>query len=191
MGIKKIILKEGDRYGLLVFTGNTFHDPIERRVVGEFICDCGQIVRVRMDTVARGKRGSCGCKSGAHNYTKKRDSWGEDYPFHLLLRRCIKIVKNSKIPCDITVEDIKNQYKLQDGKCFYTKQEIALPSSWTSKSSDTVNLISIDRIDSSQGYIVGNIQFTIKAVNIAKLNHTHEEFLEICHTIASNFPIQK
>lgn len=191
MATSKIVIEKGDRYGFLVFTGNKFHDSIQRRMVGEFICDCGQIIRTRLDRVVRGNPNSCGCKSRAYNYVERRNKLGEDYPFYILFKKCLKRAKKTNLEITITASDLKHQYDMQNGKCFYTHQEIILPLSFTSKSSDISNLVSVDRTDSSKGYIVGNIQLTTKTINILKLNYTHEEFLDICHTIASNFPTNK
>lgn len=42
---------------------------------------------------------------------------------------------------------------------------------------------SIDRIDSSKGYEVGNVQLVCRAVNIAKSNLTCDMFLQMCRAI--------
>lgn len=44
---------------------------------------------------------------------------------------------------------------------------------------------SIDRIDSSLGYVEGNIQWVHKKVNIMKWDFPEKEFLELCSMIAS------
>ncbi|MFZ9145743.1 MAG: hypothetical protein ACO21H_00705 [Sediminibacterium sp.] len=42
---------------------------------------------------------------------------------------------------------------------------------------------SLDRINSSIGYVEGNVQWVHKHVNYMKLNHTQEYFLELCNKI--------
>lgn len=44
---------------------------------------------------------------------------------------------------------------------------------------------SLDRIDSSVGYVEGNVQWTSWIVNRMKLNISHEEFIQLCSLIAS------
>lgn len=43
---------------------------------------------------------------------------------------------------------------------------------------------SMDRIDSSKGYIPGNIQFTTLVVNLAKKNMTDANFIALCKQVA-------
>jgi hypothetical protein len=44
--------------------------------------------------------------------------------------------------------------------------------------------MNIDRIDSNQGYIEGNIQWVHKDVNIMKMKMTDEKFIGWCHIIS-------
>jgi hypothetical protein len=53
-----------------------------------------------------------------------------------------------------------------------------------------MNRASLDRIDSSKGYIKGNIQFISITCNYAKSDMSHEEMLTFCETI-SNFNKKK
>lgn len=184
----KIKFEKNDRYGFLMFTGNTFYKEHTKIVVYEFICDCGQIIRARGDVVARGEKKSCGCKSTTYHYRDKMIELGDDYPFHVLLTRSLERSKEKNIDFSITIEDIKNQYKLQDGKCFYTKQEILIPIGFSSKHASGPSIASIDRIDSSKGYIAGNIQLTTKVINLFKHALSHEEFIKMCNIISNNFP---
>ena len=45
---------------------------------------------------------------------------------------------------------------------------------------------SLDRIDSTKGYIEGNVQWVDKIVNAMKWNIPEKYFIEICKTIAKN-----
>jgi hypothetical protein len=49
---------------------------------------------------------------------------------------------------------------------------------------------SLDRIDSSKGYTLGNIQWVHKWVNLMKQDMTDQEFIEWCKTI-TNFNTSK
>lgn len=42
---------------------------------------------------------------------------------------------------------------------------------------------SIDRIDSSKGYIKGNIQWLHKYINIMKLDHSQKDFIKMCNLV--------
>ena len=42
---------------------------------------------------------------------------------------------------------------------------------------------SVDRIDSTQGYIVGNVQLVCRVANVAKSNLTHSDFVQLCKAV--------
>jgi len=46
------------------------------------------------------------------------------------------------------------------------------------------NTASLDRIDSSKGYIEGNVQWVHKMVNMCKQQYTQKEFIDMCKSVA-------
>jgi hypothetical protein len=84
--------------------------------------------------------------------------------------------KGEKAEHTITEQDIKDQLIKQDYKCYYTGQ----------KFSEEV-VPSIDRIDSSKGYISGNIVIVDKVINIMKQDLSEKQFLKYIKLIAANF----
>lgn len=83
----------------------------------------------------------------------------------------------------ITLVDLKEQWIAQSGKCPYTGIELVHP---TSKKGfkDKIRTASLDRIDSTKGYIKGNIQFVSMCINYFKNNMTHEQMIDVCKQIA-------
>jgi len=69
---------------------------------------------------------------------------------------------------NITYEYIKELYEKADGKCAVTG--LQMQHVWNNLYS-----ISCDRIDSSQGYIHGNVQLVCKWVNLAKNTHSNDD----------------
>ncbi len=63
--------------------------------------------------------------------------------------------------------------------CYYTGTELTLESNKN-------NTLSLDRIDSNEGYIIGNVCFCLIKVNIMKKNYHLDDFVDICIKI-SNF----
>lgn len=47
------------------------------------------------------------------------------------------------------------------------------------------NTASLDRIDSSIGYVEGNVQWVHKMVNMCKQQYTQEEFLSMCDAVSN------
>ncbi|RTK96823.1 MAG: hypothetical protein EKK64_02905 [Neisseriaceae bacterium] len=79
------------------------------------------------------------------------------------------ILKRSK-EVSISLQDLKDQWELQKGLCPYTKWPLKNMSSYTNRLEKTPDRASLDRIDSSKGYIKGNIQFVSLISQYAKNN---------------------
>lgn len=80
---------------------------------------------------------------------------------------------------NITVKDIKEIYKKQDGKCIFSGRKLTFIH-------NDMDIISIDRIDSNKGYIKSNIQLTTFVANQAKSNLTKDEFIQLCIDIVKS-----
>jgi hypothetical protein len=81
---------------------------------------------------------------------------------------------------DLTPEYIINLYTEQKGKCALTEWDIGWPEK------GLTSTVSIDRIDSSEGYIVGNVQLLHKDVNMAKQQYSQDYFINMCVAIAES-----
>jgi hypothetical protein len=79
---------------------------------------------------------------------------------------------------DIEPQDIINLYEQQNGLCALTNW----PITWSEKGLTAT--VSIDRIDSSEGYIKNNVQLLHKDVNMAKQQYSQDYFIEMCKAIA-------
>lgn len=75
--------------------------------------------------------------------------------------------------------DLLDLWGKQDGRCAYTK----LPLLATA---NQFNTVSLDRVDSSKGYVVGNIQLVCSAINKMKQEYTEEMFLLFCLLVTQN-----
>ena len=76
----------------------------------------------------------------------------------------------------ITIEYIVNLFEEQKGLCYITGMVLSLDKY-------KHNTISIDRIDSSKGYIEGNIGLCTDFINGAKSDYTMKELLDILSQI--------
>ena len=96
-----------------------------------------------------------------------------------------KVRTQYEIP-DIDVEYLKKLWDTQRGICPYTNLEMTLPKNtleYHSKRSRCPKRASLDRIDSSRGYIKGNVEFVCYAINLAKNSFTREEMKEFLSEI--------
>jgi len=110
----------------------------------------------------------------ANNYYQAN---AEIYLKNLLRRtlQCDRMRKNDRnrdLGHDIDFEYLNKMYKSQDGKCAITG--LAMVHKWNSPYS-----ISCDRIDSSCGYIRGNVQLVCKWVNLGKHNFTNDDMKNV------------
>ena len=88
--------------------------------------------------------------------------------------------RSKNIEFNLSYEYLDLLWEAQNGRCAYTGEKLDFGRS---KISGTASL---DRIDSSMGYVEGNVQFVHKDVNIMKWNLSEERFIEICNKITKN-----
>lgn len=77
------------------------------------------------------------------------------------------------IEWSITIDDM---FSIYDGKCYLTGWDIYINYSKLNAS--------LDRIDSSVGYIVGNIQWVHSMVNMSKNKYNQDDFIKMCKAVA-------
>lgn len=80
----------------------------------------------------------------------------------------------------ITIKEAWEIFEKQKGICPISGKEIFL----SELKSNALSTASLDRIDSTKGYISGNVWWVHKDVNIMKWDFTLEYFLETARQIA-------
>jgi len=199
---KKVDIKNKEFFRLVAIK------PIERkkygndksgRIIWLCKCICGNYVKVPYGRLTGGYSKSCGCYN--LELISKR---AKDYNFHLTSSK--KLWKGTKdisgsyftsikrgairrnIPFTITVEYLQELLEKQQYKCFFTNLPINCSRSHNKECSTYEEQIaSVDRIDSSKGYIPGNIQWVHKDINWMKQDFSQEKFLEYCRLVVQNF----
>ena len=79
----------------------------------------------------------------------------------------------------IPIDEFLIQWEKQDGKCYYTNIEMScLPK--------LDNSFSVDRVDSTRGYVSGNVVFCITWVNAMKSNASIKEFVDMCCAVVNH-----
>jgi hypothetical protein len=79
---------------------------------------------------------------------------------------------------NLTPQYLKQVWESQNGVCIYSGVTLIKGST------DKIYMASLDRIDSSRGYVPGNVQFVSTAVNYMKSTMSHEDTLRLCEFIA-------
>lgn len=85
---------------------------------------------------------------------------------------------------DLDIPYLRELWDKQEGKCAYSQVKLTHPS--YKKSNDTRFTASLDRIDSSKGYVKGNVQFISIAINYMKGQMSDENIKEFIKIICNN-----
>lgn len=178
------IWTKGDKIGILEYTGE---DIIEvrsgrKRYFKLFKCECGEIKKLRSDVFDHKQINKCTCNLGTNIRDKLLSKLGKDYGFHLIWKSASYGAKTRCIDFNITIQDVKKQYKKQSGLCYYTGEKFVLPNRSDDLKSELTP--SIDRIDSELGYIPSNIVLCIKDINYMKGTLSIEKFVEYCRKVS-------
>lgn len=90
----------------------------------------------------------------------------------------------------MTVEYLQTIWTTQGGKCPLTGWPLTLPHSTMGWRDETNRhkRASLDRIDSSRGYVQGNVRFIAVIADYAKQAYSDQELVEFCRAVASQLP---
>lgn len=95
------------------------------------------------------------------------------------LSRSRETSQRKKIKIDMDLKYLLNIFELSNGKCCYS----GLPMSLSTRNK---YCLSIDRIDSSLGYVKGNVCLCCSCINYMKKDTSKEEFLSLCAAITKH-----
>lgn len=92
-------------------------------------------------------------------------------PFALMISSLKLSAKKRKLEFSLTLDELKNLWDKQKGKCYYTGIEMH----YTYNNSSPKQM-SLDRINSGIGYIIDNVVLCCQSINYAKHDYPLEEF---------------
>lgn len=147
-------------------------------------CECGRFIVVDSCSLITSNTTSCGCDSRKRG--KEHPLWsGHEDISSSYWSSIEKGAKDRNLEFSITIEDAWNQFVGQNKQCALTKLPLLLaPVRRLSKMG--FQTASLDRINSQKGYIIDNIQWVHKDVNVMKWNFTENRYIEICKLVAQN-----
>lgn len=97
-----------------------------------------------------------------------------------------KINNKGRKRCEVTLQNLKEQWEKQLGICPFTGYRMVLKTNSTSGLGATPYDASLDRIDNSKGYEIGNIRFISVMANYARNTFTDEELIQFCKIVTEN-----
>lgn len=145
---------------------------VNSRTKVKFQCFCGNTFETTIWKVGTGHTKSCGCARG-------RAFQGGELICQDFYGRLTRGAKHRSISVEISISDIENQLVAQNLKCALTGRTLIFGKIPISKYT-----ASVDRIDSSKGYTIDNIQILHKDVNLCKQSMSQEDFITMCKEIA-------
>lgn len=137
---------------------------------------CGTISTKSVSDINKNKSCSRKCidKSGSNNPAWRGVGELSQNKFGLIERQA----KSRNIPFNLTIEFLWQLYQKQNGTCAISGIFISLPKKYKQ-----LGTASLDRIDSSIGYIESNVQWVHKDINISKHKLSQDKFIEYCKII--------
>lgn len=143
-------------------------------------CKCGNEKFVPSNTLRTGKS-TCCRKCGTDKNYKGVGNLSSTF-----FSRILEGARVRNIEVSITIEDILDLLEKQDYKCALSGIPLIMSKSFskdrTNQASSTT--ASLDRIDSSKGYILGNVQWVHKDINIMKNKFNNDYFIHVCKSVA-------
>lgn len=166
-------IKPNQRFGLL-----TTVEVVGKSKNGTFlwqcICDCGNKKQIVTSELKNGSRKSCGClryRSGEshHKFTGYCGITGKEVS-EIRWR-----ARKKKWKFDLTAKFLWELWEKHGGFCAISGMPISLDKN-----------ASLDRIDSTKGYIKTNVWWVHRDINKMKLDFPLDRFIELCKTVAEN-----
>jgi hypothetical protein len=159
-----------------------------KRSVWLFRCVCGkEIEKTRREITNLSSKNpkSCGCVlwlsvGNKHGLWKGVGEISKTYFNHIE-----KDARKRNLQLDITCEYIWDLFVKQNRKCALSGEELKFGTyAKIKKRPEREQTASLDRIDSSKGYVMGNVQWVHKRVNFMKQQTNQDEFISWCKKIA-------
>ena len=90
-----------------------------------------------------------------------------------------KAVSRKKEGEVISLDALELLWNMQNGCCALTGWQMTMELA----NGVVQTNCSLDRIDSSLGYVVGNVQLVCRIANVSKSSLTTQEFIKLCHAV--------
>ena len=202
--MRKQIAKEGDKLGNYTCIDSTYTvvgKGSSTKIVQSFKCKCGIIKQlstrhlqyyIRLGKIPECK--SCSMKKTFQEiehvkraFDSRRNSAKVGLISGTFFSHIKQCAKHRNIIFSVTKEYLWKLADLQNFKCAITGLNLKFTLNRVKSDHDFKNSnASLDRINSDQGYIEGNVQWIHKRINNMKYTFSNKEFISICNFITNN-----
>ena len=142
-------------------------------------CKCGNEKFVPSNTLRTG-RSTCCRNCGTDKHYKGIGNLSSTF-----FSRILEGARVRNIEVSITMEDVLDLLEKQDYKCALSGIPLIMSKTFSKDRTKQVSstTASLDRIDSSKGYVLENVQWVHKDINNIKQDYTVEELIQYCKLI--------
>lgn len=151
-----------------VICDEIYKKPSNRNTYWKVQCKCGTIGLRSAQHLINNNVSSC------KSCSKLKLSFEQSY-----FRRIKERADRMNFEFNITLDYILSLF---NGKCSLSNEDIWFDKHWNKPSSQTASL---DRIDNTKGYVIGNVQWVHKDINFMKGTLSSERFIELCEKVSS------
>lgn len=120
-------------------------------------------------------------------YHQNKDKWKvyqaahkANKPFEFMFKTCRGNARRRGFKVQVDVDFIKSIWNEQNGKCYYTGDEMT-------QQLGNENSMSIDRVNSNKDYTKDNVVLCCYRVNVCKNNLNREEFISMSQKVINKF----
>lgn len=137
-------------------------------------CKCGKIFNIRSSRLKITP--SCGCSDNQFN--PKYAQTFEDVP-EWFWGKFKKGAEKRGLEFTISTSELWNIFIGQNKKCVFSGVDLYIPTKKTQPNFTA----SIDRIDSKKGYVIDNVQWVHKTINMMKMRMSNDQLINFCKLI--------
>lgn len=163
---RRMVISDKIRQGSEIGKKNGFYALLK--------CECGDENWIRIHSLRQERAQSC---VGCNHIGNRSPVWTgyKDMPGTLYNKLQHNATGRSRnLEFTLTQEYLYDLFESQNRSCALT----GISLTWKTAS--------LDRIDSSQGYIDGNVQWVTKKVNLAKHRLKQDEFVNLCRLVVEH-----
>lgn len=103
-------------------------------------------------------------------------------PFRDYFTQAYATAVKSGVEFNITLDDLKTQWTNQSGICAISGATLTLPG-FRTRRAKAVHIAHLDRIDISQGFVPGNIQWISQIAHTVKTLFTTQQLFNFCKRV--------
>ena len=166
-----------------IFPATAKYDKHRHSVVKCLCTTCNKTEKfVYISAIKAGKSNKCAKCSAAGRGRKRKKAGYKDIPNWFWVG-VIYQAEDRKIEFKLTIKDGQNQFEKQNKKCAISGEPLTF--SPTKKSRRTAGNASLDRIDSSKGYTVDNVQWVTKMAQNVKQTYSMKDVYNMATKIVA------